>query len=288
MQENALQLARHYLDIGNARRALEILDESVTFDPGDECQTILRCQALHDLERYRTAAEMARTGLSRAPESIGLFYLLSRSEMNLGNMAAAETAILSALRLDPLDPSLLCGYALLVAKAGQLDKADRLVAEAAAIEPGSEGVAQLRVIISHLRGDEAGMGDASRELLRINPEDTLARSALGSLSYEQGRVGKAAALYCDAARLDPSDSSIVATARELKVKTHWLLWPARLVHRFGPAGIYLGAVAGFAALYLVGLPRLAVIFMLVYMAFCLYTWVAPLLERAISGKRKGL
>jgi hypothetical protein len=73
----------------------------------------------------------------------------------------------------------------------------------------------------------------------------------------------------------------------MKVKTHWLLWPTRLVHRFGPAGLYLGAILGFAILYLVGLPRIATFFMLFYVVFCLYTWVAPLLERCIPGKRKG-
>jgi hypothetical protein len=72
------------------------------------------------------------------------------------------------------------------------------------------------------------------------------------------------------------------------VKSHWLLWPTRLIHRFGPAGLYLGAILGFAALCLAGLNRAATVFMLVYLVFCLYSWIAPLLERCISGKGKGL
>jgi Flp pilus assembly protein TadD len=271
--------ARHYLEIRQPQRALEALAQPTGVEFELEEFWFLRGQALLDLDRNQEAAEAARGGLARNPDSVGLLYILSSAEAELGNLAAAEEALLAALRIVPDLPELLGRYAVLVARAGQFEKAERLLQRAAALDPESPDVARSRTLCAYLRGDDKAMARESQEYLARSPDDRYAHYLLGRALLEQNQVGAASRHLSTAARLDPSDSSLVEDARGTRWRTHPLLWPMRPLMRLGTIQVWLGFIVCFFALRALGLEQAALILALVYIVLCLYSWIVPPLLR---------
>ncbi len=286
MESTAKQLtiARHYLAVGQPARALAALDGLAGDALNDTLVSALRGQALYELDRYDEAAAIARAGLAHTPESIALLYLLCNCEAQLGDLAAAERAILSALRLDPEDPDLLCRYAHLVAMAGQLAKAERLVDEAARLDPDAPAVARARVALAYVRADDRAVDRQSRQLLMADPDDDYGHRMLGVAMANTGQMAPAARHLGVAVRLDPTDRELAEAARESRLWAHPLLWPLRPLNSFSPARVYiwLGMIALVFVLLALGYdwaPGLILVLVLVYCVFCVYSWVAPPLLR---------
>ena len=69
-----LAVARHYLDIEQPRRALEVLDRR-EHDVGDAEYWRLRATALIAVDRYREALDAAARGLDLDPGDVGLLLV---------------------------------------------------------------------------------------------------------------------------------------------------------------------------------------------------------------------
>jgi tetratricopeptide (TPR) repeat protein len=268
--EQALALARHHIDTGRPERALAVLAEHGELATSLDAW-FLRALALFRLERHREAVAAAERGLAVEPEAPGLLHLAGAAHVQLGDHAAAERCYLGALRLDPEEPSTLCAYARLCALGGQLDKARRLVAVAASLDPGSVAVLRVRWTIAHLSGDKRGEAELSRQLLAAAPEDAGAH-VLASIGQDPRRAARS---LRTAARLDPGDRDNVAAARQARAGAHWLLWPIWPILRLGQVGSWLVAVGTMYALKTLVSPRAAGIFALAWIAMCVYSWVVP-------------
>ncbi len=286
MNEDAARIAvaRRYVGVGRPESALAELAKLPDPDLEDPELWFLRAAALNDLERYGDAIDAAREGLARSPQSVGLLAALSQAELGCGNLAAAETAILSALDLWPDNPWLLTRYASVVAHAGQLDKAERLVAEAARLSPDDPTVIHTRSVIAYLRGEDAAAEAESRRLLADDPESVPAHLMLGTTAAQAGRFAQADRHLSTAAGIGPTDD-IASLAREARVARHPLLLPIRAIDRFGVAPVWIGGVAVILGLRALGYPLASAVAGLAWFTFCVYTWVAPPLVRRWAARR---
>ena len=110
---------------------------------------MLRGEALYQLDRYSEGAEAARRGLELEPEDMALLDVLALNLIELGDLAGAEQALLSALELWPDNETLLCHYALACARGGQATKASQLVDRAARLDPTSTDVLRARAQVAY-------------------------------------------------------------------------------------------------------------------------------------------
>lgn len=271
----ALLLARRYLDIEQPARALEVLNGLTNVPMQDPDYWYLRGRALYELKRYPEAADMLQRGLGQEPDYTPLLYMMCNCQDKLGNLAEAERAILTALRLVPDEPSFLCRYAYLVAKAGQLDKADRLVDEAARLSPYDTTVLQTRAWLSYLRGDDRQAEVYSREMLREDPDDPAGHYMYGVSKLNTGSVGDAARHLGTVARYDPTDHDAVKIARQSQMAAHWLLWPLRPFYILGPAKCWIAVIVAIFLLCSLGLYEIAGCIGWIYLLICIYSWVMP-------------
>lgn len=281
----ALTLARHYLEIGQPRRTLDLLSAPVSEDIEQDEFWFLRGQALAHLDRYGEAADAVRTGLARNPNSVGLLYLLSTVQAEQGDLAAAEEALLAALRIAPDMPDLLAHYAVLVARGGQFEKAERLLQRAAILDPENATLARSRTLCAYLRGDDKAMARASRDELARDPDDRYAHYLLGQALLEQRHLSEASRHITTAARLNPSDQTIVDTARSVRIGTHPLLWPIQPFLRLGTINVWLGFVVCFFGLQALGQNTAAAVLAVAYLTLCVYSWTVPPLLRWWLGRR---
>ena len=269
-----LELARHYSDIGQPRRVLEALDGSSAFEYPEGW--MLRSEALYQLDRYDEGADAAQRGLELEPEDPSLLDVLALNLMELGDLAGAERALLTALDEWPESEVLLCHYALACAQHGQKAKAAQLVERAAALDPESVDVLRARAQVAYLSGDRRKAKQYADELLAVEPEDRVGHMLRGNLLVE-GNVYEAVHHHEEAVRLDPSAHRLAAVVRHNRTLTHWLQWPIYPVQRFGPIKVWGAYLVLLLLVSALGNSTLTASLVGVYLFMVVYSWtIAPL------------
>jgi tetratricopeptide (TPR) repeat protein len=217
---------------------------------------------------------------------VGLLALHALGNSQLGHNAAAEQSLLAALRLEPENDWLLCEYALLVARAGQLDKARRLVEEAARIDPLSDDVARVRGVLAYLSGDDTRAAAHAEELLAADPESRGAHLLRGSALSQQGRTRAARRHFETAARYDPGDDEVVDIARRSRDATHPLLLPLVPIERWGQGRVWLGGVLLIVLARATGNDVVMLTVAGAWVLYAVYTWVVPPLVLAWLRRKR--
>lgn len=275
-----LFLAQIFLEQNQPQKALELLRSADTDTIDTPFFWLLRGRANYDLARFHDAYQAAQKGLAVSPENIPLLSLTCDIHSKWHSLAKAEQAILLALKINPLDPFLLCRYALLVAQGGQLEKAERLVTEAANLAPEHPAVSRSQIILAYLRGDDRQTTLLSEAVLRKEPEDVLGHYMKAGALAQQGRVSDANQSFNQAVRLNPMQKNLAHSARQSRTYAHWLLLPLRPIYRFGPIPVWIFSVGTAFFLRAMGLEQASNIFIIVYIFYAIYSWVIPpLLKR---------
>jgi tetratricopeptide (TPR) repeat protein len=265
-----------------AGRPQDALAELATLPPADAVAlpaSRLRCAALIQMDRWPDVVEAARTGLAASGPDPELLRQLGWAEHRLGRSQVGERALLDGLALAPHDVDLLCTYAEVCAADGQVDKAQKLVERAAAQQPESPTVYAARIQVAYARGDDRTAQRISREFVAAYPEDPAAHALLGGTSAVRGQVNAAYEGYRQAAAARPTEQSFAASALELRIARHPLMLPLRPVLRFGALQTWVAVIALTFGLRAAGLPVLAAVVGLVWLLFCVYSWVVPPLVR---------
>lgn len=271
--------AQHLLILHRPEEALKKLQEG--FDANDPWHWWLRGLALLQLDRHGEALHAAQQGLALDAELVELLRLKARVHLDREELREAEIAALAALRLDAEEPELLALYALIVAKAQQMDKADKLIARARQIDPENDSAIRVEAALAMAKGQRDVVLLRSRELLAINPEDAHAHAMVGSILHERGDVEGAAPYLRTAVITDPTDRDYGEIARDNLYLRHWLMWPLRPVRRFGAGAIWLTGIALMFLIRTLFGDRIGLWFALVWIAYCVYSWVIPPLVRRL-------
>jgi Flp pilus assembly protein TadD len=265
-----------------AGRPQEALAELATLPPAEAVAvpaTRVRCAALVQLDRWPEVVEAARAGLAASGPDPDLLRQLGWAEHRLGRSQVAERAILDGLALAPNDVDLLCTYAEVCAANGQADKAQKLVERAAAQEPHSPTVYAARIQVAYARGDDRTAQRISREFVAAYPENPAAHALLGGTSAVRGQVNAAYEGYRQAAASMPTEQSFAESALDLRIARHPLMLPLRPVLRFGALQTWVAAVALIFGLRAAGQTVAAAVVGLLWLLFCVYSWVVPPLVR---------
>ena len=284
---NPLGLAQHYLDIGQADKALEALKQadSETLDGADYWH--LRARAFYESERYKEALEAAQKGLSINPEYTLLYYRLCRIQTRLSQLAAAERAILKALELSSEDPLFLARYGIVLAEGRQFKKADAVIAEAERVSAEDPYIGHARGMLEFYRGRHKNVIERSKARLAEDPEDLSARMLLSAGLGEARRYGEAGK-HARAVLSDmPQNEAVAQYARDLRFNNHLLLKPLWLFQRFGALQVWLGAIALMIGIGMLGFEAAAGTLALVYGFLVIYSWVVPPLLRLYLKRRYG-
>lgn len=281
-----LLVAARYLEIDRPAEALAAL-EGVA---GEELETAeywrIRSDALSGLERYAEGAEAARRGLERDPESLSLLNGLTLCELGLGDLDAADTTLRAALELYPDHSLLLANHAVVLARKGDLPAAQKAVARAMRTDPDSMPVRRVRAQVAVAARDPEAPKFVD-DLLARDPDDPLGHALKGSLALRSKQYGSAVQAYEEAARLDPSDQTLVRNAQTARVVNHPVLAPVRPIWKFGrwrAYGLYISIVL---ALGFVGLPSLRLAVGGIWIALVLLSRIGPRVLRRREERKFG-
>lgn len=278
--------ARLLIEAHRPEQALAELGRLPAESTGSAEAFYLRATALLELERWVDAADAARRGLAAGGPNPTLLGQLGTALRELGDYPMAERALLDALALAPSDAYLLCRYAQLCLGAGQVDKAAKLLARAMEQDPHAPIVYATRVQLAYGRGDDREAERISSEFLGAYPDHPMALALRGFTSAQRGRVGESYESFRQAAAARPADPDYAEAAWEVRVYAHPLLRPLRPLYRLGTVKSWLLAVGIMLGLRAVGLRPLAALFGLFWLAYCVYSWLAPPLVRRMVRPRR--
>jgi tetratricopeptide (TPR) repeat protein len=285
--EARLQMAGHWLQIGHPERTLDELQGLWGDAAVDFRAYLFRGAALHALDRNAEAIDVLKDGLALHGPFLPMLQVLGSSLRSEGRLPEAEAAFLQGLSLDPNDPDLLIGYARVCLTAGQAQKASALVERAASYAPESAAVSAARAQVAFALGNDRDMHRHSTEALSHDPEDPGARALHGTSSMLTGDSRSGYSSLASAAASQPGDPDLRAAARQAKLMNHPLMLPLRPFQRVNPLVVWIGAVAIIYGLRAAGLAPLSFAFAMVWLAFCVYSWVAPPLVRRWINRKWG-
>ncbi|NUS00234.1 MAG: tetratricopeptide repeat protein [Kribbellaceae bacterium] len=285
--ESRLQMAAHWLRMGRPERVLDEL-QGLSGDAAVDYRAYLfRGAALHSLDRNSEAIDVLRDGVALHGPFPAMLHVLGSSLRSEGRLPEAEAAFLQGLSLDPNDPDLLLGYAHVCLAAGQAEKAGALVERAASHAPENVAVSAARAQVAFALGKDRDMHRHSAEALSYDPEDPNARALHGTASMLTGDARAGYDSLRSAAAAQPGDADLRAAAREAKLYNHPLMMPLRPFARVNPLVVWIGAVVVIYGLRAAGLGPLSFAFAMVWLAFCVYSWVVPPLVRRWLNRKWG-
>jgi tetratricopeptide (TPR) repeat protein len=292
--EDPLALARHYLQIGNARRALAELERTSEAVEDEEFWR-LRAQALFDLDQFAEAAEAAQAGLERDAEDVELLDVLAIAELERGREKQALAAIDAALELAPHVADLHAHRALILARrkpksfrVASFREARKAVDEALRLDPQSEAALRVRAQVALLSGDTHEADAYADQVLATEPDDEFSHLLRGSVHADRADYKRAVRHFEEAARLNPESPDAGEALRDARIGAHPLLAIVRPVWRFGRMRSWLVYLAVISALALARLPSLRYVVIGIWLTMIVLSWaVPPLLRRHYDRKRRG-
>jgi tetratricopeptide (TPR) repeat protein len=286
--DDPLGLARHYVEIGSAERALAELEKVPGAIEDSEFWT-LRAEALRELGRSTEAGQAAKAGLEREPDHLELLDLLALAELDSGHEREALAAIDAALELYPDVAELHAHRGLILARRKprsfrpqSFREARAAVDEALRLDPHSEETLRIRAQVAALSGDRR-VGEYAAEVLAREPNDELAHIMLGISHAQRGEVAAGLQHYEEAARLDPSDPALVWAARYSREMQRPFFAPALFMERVTRGRIRFAWIAVALASFHVD----QLWFTVFVFGIWAYLWAAEIYLRLRVGKEPG-
>lgn len=177
----------------------------------------------------------------------------------------SEQSYLKALELAPDDDLIKTNYADFLLSRGRSEEAERLVEEASESAPGAEGVILMRAKMALRRGD---IEEARDNVMWVLQDDATDYAALHLLAQIKMRTNPLMGLWW---RYAVWMERFTTWQRWLVVIALYVVWRVF----YGAAHAALGPIA--------------VVFLLVWLAFCVVTWVGPtILNRMVKRELKSV
>ncbi len=281
------------LDMGKIDAARKMLQEALTQEPdNDEIEALLG-NALAQLGQFKPAEFHIQNALRREPGNpfYHLFYSNILSETNRDQ--EAEREILNAIHIYPLEADFHTTYAWLLYRDGQIEKAESIARNALQLEPENESALALLGAKNSENFDLETARETYWRSLVHNPESSHAHAGLSQTYLLENKTDTALEEAREAIRLDPDDpfmQELYLKAVKAKHPLYSLFWRwSLLCTRLGRTGSLLMVfglwlavnvimrIAENNAEWLTQHPTVSYLlygFMILYILFCIYTWVA--------------
>ncbi len=287
MNPDVAARAEHWLEVGQAERCLEVLQQAG--EPDSEVFA-LTARALHRLERWHECAGVTQRGLDLDPTDLELRYRRAIAIEKIGDVAQAERLLLSCLADEPRNVVVLTSYADLLVRHGQLAQAERVLARAANEAPGAIVVELSRCYLALANRRDQEALEAVRRVLAQDPGHRGALGILGNLEQDRGRSAEAARRLRAAALMDLGDRELAQDAREARRQAGWIYLPLRLVRRLPEAAVLPVQLAvAVLAVILTGqeaTDSLGLGLVVLVLLFTAWFWIAVLVARSAARRNR--
>jgi len=237
-------------------------------------------------DRNDEALTTVRQVLLAEPKDQSARLLYFELLLERGDNAEAERTIIELLREYPEHAHYYGRYAQLMLKTLNIGKSHQLALEGLKYDPDDAECLGAQTMCDFIERPGSTISQGLQQLLVRHPQ-SLRTLLLVVVALEQrGDRREALSIARELLRVQPDNEGILDMVRQLKLVTHWSMWPLWPVVRFGwtgSVGIWLLAVFGLNALRRSD-PELAGTIGLVVLAYVAYSWIwPPILKRLLRA-----
>lgn len=283
--EMRLVEARHYIDIGQAEKAESILHELLAEDPKDSEALYLLAYSQYTLDRDEQALATCLEGMNLGDSLEDFYSLRGKIHFSLDQLPEAEECFLEALRLDPSNAAILANYGYLMLRTGHEKKAAKLIEEALRIDPEDPAVLHYAFYYFLAKNKKHEEMAALSDYIQVASNEVGILVKAGTADLVRGNTREAREKFRQAYVLDPKNKSILETLESLDEDYHIVFLPHRIMSKLGgPIAVWVEFLVLMAVLRHFKLYSIAGPIAIGYLIFCIYTWVAPCIYKAIKGK----
>jgi len=276
------------------------LRQALALDPESFLAHVALADCLSNLERFEEAIPIAEQAIRLEPDASGAHAALARALFGSDRCRAAEIAIHEAIRLDPYDSN---HFALLgLIRHAQSDWAGALAASDDGLlnDPEHVGCLNVRAMALTKLGRRAEAAHTTKDLLALDPEDSLGHANEGWRLLHEGNSRQALEHFRESLRLDPGNEfARLGMIEALKARNplyglmlRYFLWMSGL-QRGVQLAILIGALIAQQVLSRVAdavpaLKPFVIPLLIAYFAFAVMTWCAsPLCNLTLMLSRFG-
>ncbi|WP_371378727.1 tetratricopeptide repeat protein [Sporomusa aerivorans] len=279
--------AQHYYAMGRYEKALAKFDQLLSIHPNDNDVLYMRANSLFGLNRYDEAVDCCSQALANGFFAADCHYLLGKIFMETNRYVEAEEHFLEALRDNPERADIMATYGYLMLKTGHDKKARRLIENALSIDPSDEVVLQYHFYYHLAKNQRDDQVEALRRYLQTSDSEVRKLIQMGVMEYSSGNYKAARENFRQAYLLDPTDEHILSILKDLERSSSIFYFPQRMIERIGgPAVLWIGMVVFFLILQGLGFSKAIGIISVIYIVLCAYTWIMPLIYKAIQKLRE--
>lgn len=251
--------------------------------------TLLQYSAWVDWMEDRLDDALTTIGriLELDPGSYSARFLLARIRTEQQRLAEAEAAAIDLLKDFPEEPALYALYARIMLLSFNIEKAERLAAEALKRDPRHEDALNVHVLCGFISSPGREQRERLHKLLAEHPDQTDSIVRLVQSLIDDGKTRQAYELSRELVRSNPDNEGIVQLATSLRRVSHWSMFPLWPMQKWGwgaSIGLWLAVLILLKSELLAGTPleawegRIALLFL----GYVVYSWVwPPLLGRLL-------
>jgi Flp pilus assembly protein TadD len=286
-QAHRRRLAMDQLERGQVLPAIETLAELLGESPDDADAHALLSLCLVRRKRLHAAKLEAETAISLEPDSPLAHLAAGVVASSRREYSRAESHLLMAAQLEPSSDAVQRELARLYLRWQKTSSARECAGRALELVPAAPENLVLCGELALRSGDAERAGELALHALEENPEHVDALVLLGEVELKRGDVRAAREHAVWALQLDPNDAGARSLLSSIKARQSLALGLWWRFQSWVSAGSNTRAIMLMVGLYVVY--RSALILLedegtdprylngmnLVWLAFCVYTWVAP-------------
>lgn len=282
--DDAWRLARQAEELLDRRRvpqARALLARAIQSHPGHPGLLLESARADFIENAYGRARDTLSELLAASPYDVGARWLMFLVEMEDGRLPEAEELVLGLLRESPGVAAFWAGYSRLMLRALLFEKARALADEALRLAPEDDSALRAAALCDMVDRPRARDSAAMARLIASDPDDVHTLHLVVVALANAQRQGEARRLAQELLRAQPDDPQLLSLLQQLRLQTHWTLWPLRPLQRWGwyaSVGLWVFAIVGLQLLQRMA-PAATGPATLALLAYVIYSWVWPPLLR---------
>ena len=278
--------AQQFLQMGQLDRAIDLLCQLLGRDPNHAVAHAMLALALVEQGRLHAARHEASLALSQAPNEPFCLYAAANVAMVRLEFRIAHEFLDNALALEPENPHFLAARGRLGILEQRWPEAQEAFEAALAIEPDLIDALVGLSTVFWRSGAAARAELVVREALRLEPANPEALVQMGWLHLGRGEAQEARDHALWVLQQDATDDGALTLltaikARESRLLGFWWRFNSWMMHKGGVAqitilvGLYLVVQFARTMLQQNGMEGYSGSLSLIWLGFCIYTWVGP-------------
>ncbi|MEW6235401.1 MAG: tetratricopeptide repeat protein [Candidatus Omnitrophota bacterium] len=288
-----IERGRALLDLERPEAAIDELQAALAEDPQSAEAECLMALAYAMLANYPIAELHVRNALTLDPDNAYSHYVYGMILQDSQRDGGAEREYLRAIHLLPVCADFHAAYAWLLYRNGQMDKAKKIARNALRFDP--ENVEALR-LLGHLNMEEFDVDVAQatfQRALAINPESSGSHAGMGMAYLHRNQADKAAIELRESLRLEPNNpyaQELYLQSVKSRHRLYYLFWRWSLsLKRLGRTKAFFLIFGLWILINAITTMRqkmpeffdrhpladtAVLILVVLYILFCIYTWIA--------------